>query len=188
MKRNLIVPLCFLFALVAHAQTSTVEKSIFGIQAGFLGVWMNNESRLSPGISLRTEIGFDSEIFGGIFYEKTGFIMAPVLTLEPRLYYNLEKRNSNSKDIKNNSGNFLGIKISYSPDWFLISNYDDVKIVDQVSVIPKWGIRRTFQTHFNFEAGGGVGYRYYFANPAAGYPTGEGEPTLDLHLRIGYRF
>ena len=174
-------------AIITKGQEISVEKSIYGIQTGFLGVWVHNESRLTNEISLRSEIGFDSGIFGGSFYDKTGFLMTPVITLEPKWYYNLEKRNSKSKNIKNNSGNFIGLKTSYNPDWFVISNYDNIRVVNQISIIPKWGIRRNIGNHFNFEAGIGLGYRYIFAK-SAGYLTNESEATLDLHLRIGYTF
>lgn len=82
---------------MTKAQNASVEKSIYGIQTGFLGVWVHNESKLSNSIALRTELGFDSGIWGGDFYDKTGFLMTPVITAEPRWYYNLNKRESKSK-------------------------------------------------------------------------------------------
>ena len=50
------------------AQEAGVEKSVFGIQTGFLGIWGHNESRLNSAFALRSEIGFDSGIWGGDFY------------------------------------------------------------------------------------------------------------------------
>ncbi len=44
--------------------------------------------------------------------------MTPVITAEPRWYYNLNKRVSKSKNIEGNSGNFISLKTSYHPDWF----------------------------------------------------------------------
>lgn len=173
--------------IFTKGQEISVEKSIYGIQTGLLGIWVHNELKLTNEISLRSEIGFDSGIFGGSFYDKTGFLMTPVITLEPKWYYNLEKRNSKSKNIKNNSGNFIGLKTSYNPDWFVISNYDNLKVVNQISIIPTWGIRRNIGNHFNFETGIGLGYRYIFAK-SAGYLENESEAVLDLHLRIGYTF
>jgi len=38
-----------------------------GIQTGFLGIWVHNESKLSNTISLRSELGFDSGFWGGDF-------------------------------------------------------------------------------------------------------------------------
>jgi hypothetical protein len=183
-----IITLAFLsLSIFCNAQNASVEKMVFGIQTGFLGIWGHNESRLSNTVALRSELGFDSGIWGGDFYDGTGFLLTPVLTLEPRFYYNLNKRNSRSKNITNNSGNFISIKTSYHPDWFVISNYKDVSIISDISFIPTWGIRRNIGTHFNYEAGFGIGYRYIFAK-AAGYYSNKSEAAANLLLRIGYVF
>lgn len=187
MKRILLAIAIFTLSLSIEAQTVSVEKSIYGIQTGFLGIWVHNESRLSNEIALRSELGFDSGIWGGDFYEKTGFLMTPVMTLEPRWYYNLNKRENKSKRIDGNSGDFISIKTSYHPDWFVISNYKNIKIISDISIIPTWGIRRNLGDHFNYEIGGGVGYRYIFAKQA-GYLENESEVALNVQLRIGYRF
>lgn len=173
--------------LTAKSQTASVEKSTYGIQTGFLGIWAHNESKLTNSIALRTEIGFDSGIWGGSFYDGTGFLMTPVITLEPRLYYNLNKRVKKSRLIDGNSGNFISLKTSYHPDWFIISNTDNVSIISDISIVPTWGIRRNIGKHFTYETGIGIGYRYIFAKQA-GFSENEGEATANLHLRIGYRF
>jgi len=72
--------------------------------------------KLSKQILLRSEIGFDTEIWGGSFYDRTGFVLAPVITLEPRWYYNLNKRVKKDRRIDGNSGNFISLKTSYHPD------------------------------------------------------------------------
>jgi len=177
----------FIFSAGVHAQKASVEESIFGVQAGFLGVWGQHEYKLSNSITLRSEVGLDTEIFGGSFYDKTGYIFTPVITLEPSWYYNLKKRLKKSKRIANNSGNLLSIKTSYHPSWFVISNYDNIRIVSDIAIIPTWSIRRNIGNHFNFEAGLGLGYQYTFAKQA-GYTENEGELTANLNLRIGYNF
>ncbi|UMB54921.1 hypothetical protein MKD41_05465 [Lutibacter sp. A64] len=175
--------LCF----IVNSQTVSVEKSIYGIQSGFLGIWGHNESKLSNNIALRTELGLDAGIWGGDFYDNNGFLMIPVLTLEPRLYYNLKKRVKKSRKIAGNSGNFISLKTSYHPSWFEISNYNNIKIVSDISVVPTWGIRRNIGNHFLYETGIGIGYIYYFAKNA-GFLENEGEVAVNLHVRIGYRF
>ncbi|HEX3166782.1 MAG TPA: hypothetical protein VHQ93_11030 [Chitinophagaceae bacterium] len=99
----------------------------------------------------------------------------------------MNKRNSKSKVITNNSGNFISIKTSYTPDWLVIANVKDISIISEISFIPTFGIRRNIGTHFNYEAGFGFGYKYIFAK-AAGYYNNESEATANLHLRIGYVF
>lgn len=173
--------------LAQKNNTPSVEKSIFGIQTGFMGLWGYNESGLSNTIALRSELGFDGGFWGGIVYEKTGFILAPVITAEPRLYYNLKKRTAKSRSIDNNSSNFVALKLRYHPDWFAISNYEGVSVVSDISIIPTWGIRRRIGKHFNYEVGAGLAYRYFFAK-SAGYSKNESNAALDLTARIGYTF
>ena len=180
-----------LFTLIfsAQSQGGTVEKSTFGIQTGILGLWIHNESKLSDQIALRSEVGLDAGLFGGsLFYDNgTGYLLIPTVTVEPRWYYNLEKRASKSRNTADNGGNFVSIKASFLPDWFVISNYDNIDVINQITIVPTWGIRRNIGNHFNYEAGIGIGYRYSFAK-SAGFSENEGEAAANLHLRIGYRF
>ena len=187
MKKTILTLALISLTLTVKSQNASVEKTVFGIQTGFLGIWVHNETKLTNQIALRSEIGFDSGIWGGDFYDKMGFLMTPVITAEPRWYYNLNKRVSKSKRIDGNSGNFISLKTSYHPDWFVISNYDNINIISDISIVPTWGIRRNIGKHFNYETGIGIGYRYIFAKQA-GYLENESEATLNLHLRIGYRF
>ncbi len=187
MKSKLLIGLFLLFTCTIKSQNISVEQSVYGVQTGFLGLWLHNETRLSSLVALRSEIGFDSGIWGGTYYDKTGFLLTPVIVLEPKWYYNLGKREKKSKRIDGNSGNFLSLKTAYHPDWFVISNYDNIKIISDLSIIPTWGIRRNLGKHFNYETGIGIGYRYIFAKQA-GYFENDSDIALNLHLRIGYRF
>ena len=113
--------------------------------------------------------------------------MTPVLTLEPRWYYNLENRAAKNKNIQKNSGNFIALKTSYNPDLFTISNADNLRVIDQLSIIPKWGIKRTYSDHLTFETGIGIGQVFYFGK-SSDYLAKKSDVALDLHLRIGYTF
>ena len=160
-----------------------VEKSIFSLQTGLLGVWANNENRLSNEIALKSEIGLDASLFDGYYLDKTGYVFVPVIRLEPRWYYNIGKRAKSGKSIKNNSSNFLALNISYHPGLFIISNYNYPKI-NEISFIPKWGIKRSIGENFILETGIGLGYSKVFEP----YFENNRNIILDLHLRFGYTF
>lgn len=180
----------FVFSLLAanrgHSQNASVEKSIFGIQTGFLGAWVNHEARLASKFSLRSEIGLEAGYAGGAFQNDV-FFFAPTLKLEPRYYYNLESRQHKGKSIAKNSGNFFALNTVYVPDWFVISNESNLQIVETFSVIPKWGIRRVVGRHFTYEIGLGIGYQYSNYKQF-GFSQNESDITSELHLRIGYTF
>lgn len=180
-----IVFVCLIFFLsvgICNAQNTGVVKSVFNLQTGFLGVWVNHESRLSDEFALRAELGFDTGIRGGSLVGSTIVGFSPVFSVEPRWYYNIKTRESKNKFIKNNSANFLTVGIKYNPDWFVISSTKDLSVAEQISFIPKWGIRRSIaETKFNYELGIGIGKRYLLV-------TEQWDTVADLHLRIGYSF
>ena len=174
--KTLLLAITLFLSFNTNAQNTGVEKSIWGIQTGFLGIWAHNEARLSNTIALRSEIGFDGGYRSSDFFGYSYYVLAPVITAEPRWYYNLKKRNKKGKTIINNSGNFVGIIISYHPNWFTISNEENIKVTPQILFIPKWGIKRTIGNHFTYEAGIGIGYQYIFYK-SEGYSENEGEST-----------
>lgn len=186
----LILGICF----GTQAQNNTVEKSIFGLQTGLAGLWFNNESKLSNTIALRSEMGIEHDFTVGNHYDGAGFILQPVLTVEPRFYYNLEKRNVSGNKTDNNSGNYLSFKTSYHPDWFVLNLADNYTKTADLAIIPTWGIRRQISSHFSYEAAAGLGYRivYLQENYQSGTvqnvdgASNRNQYTPHLHLRIGY--
>jgi hypothetical protein len=172
-------------ALIGNAQDGGVERSVFGIQTGFLGAWINHEGRLTSSFALRSEFGFDCGIGSGGLFGKTRFLAAPVFAIEPRLYYNLNRRALKHRKTEKNTGNFLTPRISYHPDWFVISNYDNNGVISRMSIIPSWGIRRHIGEHINYEAGMGVGYSRVFRE-SAGFSRNTGELAFNVLLRIGW--
>lgn len=190
MKKTILILLLVTvnqFGFSQEKQKASVEKSIFGIQTGILGIWVNNESRISNEIALRSEIGYSVGLFGGDFYPKTGYLMVPAIRVEPRWYYNLDKRESKSRKTNHNSGNFLTLQTTFYPNVLIVSNYENVKIINQISFIPTWGIKRTVGNHFTYETGIGLGHTHYFAKNS-GYEKDNSSAALNLHLRIGYSF
>lgn len=188
MSMNFFLTSLFItISVLLHAQDVSVEKSTYGIQTGLLGFWGYKETRVSNLLALRSEIGFDTEIFGGSFYDRTGIVFVPVLIAEPRYYYNIKNRISRSKKIEKSSANFLSINFRFHPDWFVISNYNNVNIISDFAIIPQWGLRRHFGKHISFETGLGIGYRLLFLKQE-GFSNNDGELAVDLRLRFGYTF
>jgi hypothetical protein len=162
MKKTIFIITILLLSFSSKSQNTGVEKSIYTIQTGILGAWVNNEYRLSNEISLKSELGM---IVGlrGCTDCKTLYALAPEITLEPRWYYNTKNRISKGRIIKNNSSNFVTLRVNYIPDWFVISNEANTSVESQISIIPKWGIKRTIaNSNFNYELGIGIGKKYFF--------------------------
>jgi len=193
-----ILALIFLgLNLNVNSQNVGVEKTFFSIQTGLAGIWINNETKLSNSIALRSEIGIEHDFFVGDQYDGAGFILQPVLTLEPRYYYNLEERNSRGKKTSKNSGNYLSLKTSYHPDWFILNLDENITKTADLSIIPTWGIKRQIGSNFTYETGLGLGYRIVYLKPnyyngssqnVDDISTNRNQYTPYLHLRIGYTF
>ncbi|MDT0642469.1 hypothetical protein RM553_06450 [Zunongwangia sp. F363] len=187
MRSFIIIFIALISFNFSHAQSpSSVEKSLTGIQTGLLGVWGYNEQRLGTEWTFRTEVGLDAGIFSSYYSDRgVDFLLVPVITVEPRWYYNMNKRADKAKKTFNNAANFLSLETTYHPDWFVLTtNGDDIRIINQISFIPKWGIKRNLGRHFNYEAGVGLGYLWYLEEVWGD----QGEALFNLHLRIGYNF
>ena len=158
------------FGYTQNTTDTSVEQSVFGIQVGLIGIWAHNELKLSNQLALRSEIGLAGVNTGNI---------EPLIALEPRWYYNLNKRANKGKRIDGNSGNYFSFRTNYR---FFDINKTDKRENNYLLFTPTWGIRRNIGKHFNYEAGIGVGFGFFSDNgQKIGYAS-------YFSLKIGYRF
>lgn len=194
MKKHLFTILFFApYLLVAQAnkvELTSVEDRIYGVQVS-LGAWTYGEFKLDKTITLRAEIGLEGGIYNhnDFFYKskKTNFILYPAVSVSPRWYYSLHKRQMKGKKTAGNSANFLSLNLTFNPNWFEITNDPYAKKYgNAIQLIPSWGMRRSIGKHFDFELGLGMGYSYNFIVK----PNFQDEHDFiaKLHLRFGYYF
>ncbi len=185
MKKTLFITLLLTLPFISKSQDAPLEKTMFGLQTSLTGIWIFNESRLSNHFTLRTELGINTLLYTKNSNREFGFITNPELIVEPRWYYNFSKRQSESKNTKFNSANFIGLKVAYLSDQVIFSNYEDPSTFNSMGnsmlFIPKWVMRRSFGNRFFYELGGGVGYAHYFSNNS-------GDVAIDIHVKIGLKF
>lgn len=117
----------------------------------------------------------------------SNIVVLPVISIEPRYYYNLKKRQAKGKIIDGNSGNYFSIKAVYAPVGLAILKDDTLNKskANSCAIIPNWGIRRNINHSFNYEAGIGIGYRQYVSERSF---ENFGDIFPYFHIRIGYRF
>ncbi len=183
MMKKVLFTIVFILTLkIGYSQN--VEKSVTGVQFGLFGLELYNESRIGEKLALRSQLALNPIAFwGGDFYRKSGYAIAPSISLQPKYYYNINKRSAKGKNIKNNGANYISIQTLYFPKWFAISNYDNVTVANQIYFIPTFGIRRNFGGNFNYEFKVGYGYGFSFGekiNSSGGVPN--------LGFKIGYDF
>ena len=190
--RKILLPIVSLLFLFSTAQDQpSVEKSIFGVQTGIFGLWIHNEAKLTNSIALRSEVGMDlgfSVSYSSITDKTTTlFAGTSVVSVQPKWYYNLGKREEKGKRIDGNSGNFISLNIRYHPDFLTFTTKDNYHVIPDLSVVPTWGIRRNIGEHFNYETFIGIGYQYLFRKDV-GYLENESRAAVNLGFKIGYKF
>ena len=181
-KYQIILFVCLIFTakLTAEEEVS-VEKSIFCIQTGVMGLWAINEVRLANTIALRSEAGFavTNWAIGRSFYDNEAFIPL-TLSVEPRYYFDIKKRYSKGLRIDNNSATFFSVKINYHAGWLMLSG----KQPSNIQIMPTYAARKNTGKHFNFEIGGGMGYQHTFTS----IKEEKNIWAFNIVLRIGYTF
>lgn len=130
----------------------------------------------SGGASYTLGDTWSREIYAG--YSNTRFyhLLSAYLAVEPRYYYNLEKRSRMEKQTAGNSGGYLSVEALYGFPLAVSRNIDTSHIL---SVTPYWGFRRVWN-HFLLDVSGGLGL----------LATSDGDAYLNLAFRLGlgYKF
>lgn len=183
--------LCFC-AQKSQAQEASVEKSIWGVQTLMLPLSVYNESRLSNSIALRSEFawGFGWTSGGFIDNSEAHWAALPYINVEPRYYFNLEKRRKKRKRIDNNCGNYLSLCFGYQPGFGITSG--NVNLNPIAYIIPTYGLRRNIGKHFNFEFAFGIGkgweFREWTRYDGTTFHETYTDRIINLRLAFGYVF
>ena len=174
-KTILLIALAFLGVSPSlRAQDALTENLNFKI--GVLGIWLAYEKPLGGPFLLDAEFGY----LGGILNSE--FIFTSTFELEPRYYYNLDKRMRKNKGTKNNSANYIALQLSYIPNFLTATtkNNSNISVVRTFSAIPTYGLRRNISGGLNFDFEIGVGYLW-----AKDF---DNELTANLLIGLSYAF
>ncbi|WP_299100811.1 hypothetical protein [uncultured Winogradskyella sp.] len=174
----------FLFSQDEISEDNKIASvnNVYGIQLGVLGVWCHYEKKITKTITLRSELGLDFGFRKGVLTNNNVvFAFIPNIVLEPRWYYNFKNRVEKGRSVRANSGGFLGLKLQYLPDFFVISNKKNLSVSESISFIPKIGYRKVWDSNLVFESAFGIGKQY-------GFESNLNDISVDLTFRIGYNF
>ena len=155
-KFNSILFILFSVAsLNAQKEIKSVEKSILSIQTGYFGTWINHELKLHKKFALRTEFGTEYRLKFAIKQSFDSLKNQVSIFLEPKYYFNLKKRESKNKNIKNNAGNYISLRTNLN----ILNNLENGEFYFY-DLTPTFGIRRNITSHFNLEFSCGYGLSY----------------------------
>ena len=159
MKKTLLL-LILLTTTITYAQkNNNGSENIFGIKIGLIGGWLNYEKSLSEKITLNTEFGYEGGFLKGTD-SKIDYVFTSTFSIEPRYYYNFEKRKEKGKKTNNNSANYFSTEILYVSDLLSSTNRNNLTINTSFGLIPKYGLRRVLSKKLNFEFAFGLGYSW----------------------------
>ena len=158
---------------------NSLEKDIISADIGFIGTWVNYEKHLNGLFTLKSSLGLEGSFGQGFISEgKTWIAFIPTVRLEPRYYYNLNRRLNLGKKTLFNGANYFAVTAAYYSG-LIISNVSDITSEKGISLTPKWGIQRTIGQKISFQFAFGPGIYITKVN------TGT---TFGLDLRLGYNF
>ncbi|HPE98426.1 MAG TPA: hypothetical protein PKX04_10740 [Chitinophagales bacterium] len=152
---------------------NNVESSVFGVQTGLVGIWGYHELGLNEKWVLRSEIGLDASVWAG--HDKNITILSsPVMALDARWYYNIQRRAEKGKSTSANAADFLTVRTA-----FHLQDRSNMAIhnLNQPFIALAYGLKRNLGMSFNYELGLGGGLGFGKENII---------PTPYLHARIGW--
>lgn len=158
MKKTLFILVSLLATQLTVAQNPANSdlQDNFGINLGLINVGINYEKAFGETFSVNSIF----EYSGG-FYSRLGgdleYVIASSLSVEPRYYYNRNRRQNKGKNIDFNVGNFFAGDLSYAPIFGSISSNDNVEVLDSFVAGIKYGLRRKVVQKLNFEFAFGAG-------------------------------
>lgn len=160
MKKFTLLIIFYLVYFISFSQKKSsekvsVEKSILSIQTGYFGTWINHELKLHNQFALRTEIGSEYRLKFAIKQSFDSLKNQVSIFLEPKYYFNLTKRESKNKNIKNNAANYISLRTNFN----ILNNLENGEIYFH-TLTPTFGIRRNITSHINLELSFGYGISY----------------------------
>ncbi len=167
-------------------QAQDARPKLRGVQVGYPGIWFYREIKVIKTLYIRNEFGV--ERYSGYKNSECDFRnkpFEPIISFVPKWYYNLSSRNEKYKDVSDLAGNFFSINARANLNPFAkFENH-----INQLSIIPTWGVRRNINRYLNYEFT--VGYGYYETNLYNLYCSSDNFDfgfTLDIQARIGFKF
>lgn len=157
----------------------SLKPDIVGIDIGFVGGWINYERHMDGLFTLKSEIGLPLVYVQTSFDGNSYYAFTPSIKMEPRYYYNFNRRVALGKPTKYNASNYLALSVTYIPGLFTISNHPRLEATKRLNLIGKWGIKRIVGQRFNFEFAIGMGAGRLFSSDKV-------ELLAGIDLRFGY--
>lgn len=152
-KKVIIFAILSAFSFSGYCQSENRIQNIHSGKLTILGASYAYEHSLFEQAVLNIELiligGFGNNYIYGEYW-----VVVPNIRIEPRYYYNFNKRILKEKNNLNNAANYIGLSIDYQPS---ISIGENAQATEYLSFVPKYGIRRNIFKFLYFEGAIGIG-------------------------------
>lgn len=201
MKKYILTFVC-LFQLAMFAQTSDTETNVSIAQA----VNSARISLLAPAVAGEFKVGKNTTLMPSIALglntvsielpgttrNLTGIAFAPTFSVEPRYYYNFEKRQKKGKRTNGNSANYIEAMVTYLPSTRGYLYDEGEKYVNykfsfptRMSVASLWGINRKLGKVGIFDLGLGIAFHHISESQELGVQS-QNRVSFASKLHLGF--
>lgn len=175
----------------ANAQTKTVTNHSIGINILGLGYTyeqaLGGKFTLNSSIELQNLLTWSDNSFTLNGYETVksndfDYAMLPYISVSPRYYYNLDKRERMGKNINRNSANYLALSLGYAFKPIVQNNEGTTIYNDFILLSPHWGMQRVYNNKWLIDLKLGVNFGYSLGSEK------EFGCAPNINFRFGYVF
>ncbi|WP_289022772.1 hypothetical protein [uncultured Salegentibacter sp.] len=175
MKKLLLLSFCLCSLLSINAQDqASVEDGLLSVN--ILTPAVEYEYGLTSSTTLDLRLGSAFAYWKNTYFGEN-FGIYPILGIQYRYYYNLEKRLDKGKNLKNNSANYIALSGAVQSGKPIIGNleYNEAYFG---TVGPVWGLQRYYNSGFKLDLNLGGGYSFN--------ESGESYFSLLIGIRLGW--
>jgi hypothetical protein len=177
MKKGTSTLFLLMAVLLSTAQKNSEQgqlTTLTKLDLGLMGVGFTVEPRLGNHMTMDLSVGAGGgyEVYSSNFHHTWNlFDPSFYFSVTPKLYYNRARRMAKGKSVKNNAGNYFGLRLKYTTP----SIGGDTDAFNTALMNIHWGMQRPAGTRWIFNTHFGVGY----ATDLEGF-GGTLYPALDL--------
>lgn len=144
---------------------------------------LSYEKKISQQITIYSMLGLvyygkGATTYITIFGPSEYYAITPQITVQPRFYYNLDKRAASDKNVDNNSANYVGFAARFFHQSFFLSNSDRFSRGPAVlDLMLSYGLQRSFFNRMNFDLA---------IQPGIEISQGQADFFVGLNLQLGF--
>ncbi len=187
-KKTIIVVLLNFITFSSYSQEApSLLNNRFEVGVGLLYAKVGYEQKLTNKLSVVGSLNYNMSYQNYNGYSETYSIGS--IKVEPRWYYNIEKRKAKGKNIKNNSANYFALEVEYLPKAMATQKFIDYHTLFEYAInySTTYNIKRNIgQSNFGYEYGFGLGITHLKERYHPRYDYKHNDLVILLKIGLNY--